>query len=1042
MNKFKKIIGVLIVFIALQISIAILQSHAADEAIFTGVDISKNGDGSVIAKLSQDQTTLTISGTGEMKDFSKYNTPWYSNRKKIKKVVIGQGITNIGDSAFYGCSSLSSVGIPSSVTSIEDSAFDGCSSLSSVGIPSSVTSIGSFAFYGCSSLSSIELPSSVTSIGYNAFSRCSSLSSINVDNENTEYTSIEGVLFNKENTQIIRYPEGRKEKKYSIPSSVTSIGYNAFSGCSSLSSVELPSSVTSIGNHAFSRCSNLESIELPSSVTSIGNYAFYGCSSLRSIELPSSVTSIESGAFSSCNLIITATTGEIAIPEILLRTMDENDILKTTKEYTLTNCTISENKDKIKIDRTINSTTVEISIKINDGALSGLTIIIIPKQEDISKNGDGSVIAEISEDLTILTISGTGEMKDFSNNNTPWYSYVKKIKKVVIGQGVMRIGDYAFFNCSSLASIELPSSVTSIGNYAFYECSSLASIELPSSVTSIGNHAFSGCSSLSSVELPSSVGSIGYNAFYGCSSLSSVELPSSVTSIGSGAFSGCSSISSINVDNENTKYTSIEGVLFNKGKTQIIEYPGGRKEESYNIPSSITSIGSYAFYRCSSLSSVGIPSSVTSIGDSAFNGCSSLSSVGIPSSVTSIGSYAFSGCSSLRSIELPSSVMGIGDCAFNGCSSLRSIELPSSVTRIGDYAFNGCSSLASIELPSSVTSIGNKAFSECSSLASIELPSSVTSIGDYAFSGCSSLASIEIPSSVTSIGKSAFYRCKLTIAVSTGEEVQEIMPNILARTLDENDILHTTKEFTLTNCEMNEAKDKIKVNVETASKKEVSIKINDGALSDLTVVVVPSGTITYNTTDITVNDVISTLYVAEGETITNNDRKNTHIFTDNGEFTYTYVTAEGEEKTATAKVNNIIKLESKIYNIDNNTKIISNIQPQTSVETFKNEITTNVTNVKIMDSQNKEVDSSKIIGTGMKVSLNGIASFTLIVTGDTNGDGQANIKDILQINKHRLNKAKLTNEYFTAGDVNKDDKVEIRDILQINKYRLGKISNL
>ena len=170
-------------------------------------------------------------------------------------------------------------------------------------------------------------------------------------------------------------------------------------------------------------------------------------------------------------------------------------------------------------------------------------------------------------------------------------------------------------------------------------------------------------------------------------------------------------------------------------------------------------IGGYAFYGCSSLTSLTLPSNVTKIGESAFEGCSSLTSLTLPSSVTEIGRSAFKGCSSLTSLTLPSSVTSIGSSAFYGCSGLTSLTLPSSVTEIGAYAFYGCSSLASLTLPSSVTEIGESAFEGCSSLTSLTLPSSVTEIGRSAFKGCSSLTSLTLPSSVTSIGSSAFYGC-------------------------------------------------------------------------------------------------------------------------------------------------------------------------------------------------------------------------------------------------------------------------------------------
>ena len=380
------------------------------------------------------------------------------------------------------------------------------------------------------------------------------------------------------------------------------------------------------------------------------------------------------------------------------------------------------------------------------------------------------------------------------------FSGCGSLSSIVIPASVTSIGDGAFFRCGSLSDIVIPASVTSIGRTAFSGCGSLSSIVIPASVASIGDGAFSGCGSLSSIVIPASVTSIGNRTFSGCGSLSSIVIPPSITSIGEGAFGGCGFLSSIVIPDSVTnigngafnncaslQYLSIpksviclngnpfadwngrleclspnfiyeDDVLFCKGKSKIISFRN-KNIESYVIPSSVTSIGDWAFYGCDSLSEVVIPSSVTSIGDRAFAGCSSLSEVVIPSSVTSIGDRAFAGCGSLSEVVIPSSVTSIGDRAFKDCGSLSSIVIPSSVTSIGDWAFCGCSSLSDIVIPSSVTRIGNSVFRGCSSLSDIVIPSSVTSIGDRAFKDCGSLSSIVIPDSVTSIGCSAFYDC-------------------------------------------------------------------------------------------------------------------------------------------------------------------------------------------------------------------------------------------------------------------------------------------
>jgi hypothetical protein len=214
------------------------------------------------------------------------------------------------------------------------------------------------------------------------------------------------------------------------------------------------------------------------------------------------------------------------------------------------------------------------------------------------------------------------------------------------------------------------------------------------------------------------VTSIGYEAFSGCTGLSSITIPASVTEIGAYAFSGCTGLTSIDVDENNPNYSSEGGILFNKGKTELIQCPGGKKGE-VTIPASVTEIGDYAFYDCTGLSSVTIPDGVTTIGGWAFEDCTGLSSITIPASVTKIGYGAFYYCTSLSSVTIPASVTEIGSCAFYYCTSLSSITIPASVTKIGDYAFYDCTSLSSITIPASVTEIGGGAFSYCDNLKNI-----------------------------------------------------------------------------------------------------------------------------------------------------------------------------------------------------------------------------------------------------------------------------------------------------------------------------------
>ena len=328
-------------------------------------------------------------------------------------------------------------------------------------------------------------------------------------------------------------------------------------------------------------------------------------------------------------------------------------------------------------------------------------------------------------------------------------------------------------------------------------------------VTSITSRAFADCSSLTSVTIGNSVTSIGDDAFYGCSSLTSVTIPNSVTSIGDDAFYGCSSLTKTNYIGDIAGWCNIEFGNYDANPMCYSHnfYINDQEIKDLVIPNTVDSIHDYAFYRCSSLTSITIPNSVTSVGTYAFRYCSSLTSITIGNSVKSIGYGAFYGCSGFTSITIGNSVKSIGMWAFYGCSSLTSITIPNSVTSVGAYAFDGCSGLTSITIGNSVKSIGDYAFSSCSSLTSMVvengnttydsrencnaiietatnkliagcqntiIPNSVTSIGYGAFSYCSSLTSISIPNSVTSIGKWAFVGCSSLTSITIGNSVKSI----------------------------------------------------------------------------------------------------------------------------------------------------------------------------------------------------------------------------------------------------------------------------
>ena len=723
-------------------------------------------------------------------DYRFSNCPSATNEsvKNATEFVWPGGVTKVGNNVFNDCTSLASVSIPESVTSIGETSFRGCSSLTSVTIPEGVTSIGSQAFLGCSALTSVTIPESVTSICDHTFYKCSRLTSV------------------------------------TIPSTVTSIGQYAFSGCSRLTSITIPESVTTIGNYAFDRCSGLTSVTIPEGVTKIGEGAFSACSRLTSVTIPSKVTSIDKSAFWGCSGLTSVT-----IPEGVTSIGSQAFINCTglnplTVPNTVT--TIGNNAFK-NVPKVIYGGTAT-------GSPWGALEVVAPQKTPGFYSADGQLIKAMTKEEVET---------DYSSINCPTKvdESLVNATEFVWPEGVTKVGNFVFADCSGLTSVAIPEGVTSIGTSAFYGCSGLTSVTIPSTVTSVGVNAFSDCSSLTSVTIPEGVTSIGNSAFYGCSGLTSVTIPSTVASIGDSAFRDCSGLTSV------------------------------------TIPEGVTSIGISAFYGCSGLTEVVIPSTVTSIGRHAFNGCSGLTSVAIPEGVTSIDNYTFKNCSNLTSVAIPSSVTTIGNNAFNNCTALNPLMVPNTVTtigqdafqnvpkviyngsaegspwgatevstggstpnpgpnpepdpeptrdpgfynaegqlikaftkedvetdytistnpakvdetlqtatefvwpagvtRVGNYAFRKCKGLTSVTIPEGVTSIGKSSFSMCSGLTSLTIDGGITAIGESVFDGCTHLNTVVLPNTLESIGLSSFQGCSALTTINIPDSVTSLNNN-------------------------------------------------------------------------------------------------------------------------------------------------------------------------------------------------------------------------------------------------------------------------
>ncbi len=460
-----------------------------------------------------------------------------------------------------------------------------------------------------------------------------------------------------------------------IPDGVTSIGGGAFVDCSNLASIDIPDGVTSIGNIVFDRCTNLEHVSLPNGLTELNDYVLRSCSSLTDITIPYGVTTIGYMSLAWCENLSSVTIPN-SVSSISVGAFDE--------------CTSLSDVYFLGTESQWNA----ITIKSSNESLTNATIHfagITPVSGTWGDNLTWSLDA-----FGTLTVSGSGPMDDFSFN-TPeaWLVYGNSVIKTVIESGVTSIGISAFENCYNMESVTIPNGVTRIWHDSFRDCRSLKSVTIPDGVTQIGG-----------------------DAFMGCSSLTSVTIPASVLNVGGFLFAGCSSLDSIHVDPENICLCDVDGVLFTKDMTSLLQYPAARSG-LYAVPDGVTTLGAGAFQGCG-LTSVTFPVTVKSIGMSVFTDGGSLTDVWYYGGTqaewdqVSIGSYNTAlTAASLHCVKpdfvLPAELTVIGEDAFTS-NAFCFAALPETATTISSLAFSSCPNLAYISIPEGTSSIAADAF--------------------------------------------------------------------------------------------------------------------------------------------------------------------------------------------------------------------------------------------------------------------------------------------------------------------------------------------
>ena len=723
--------------------------------------------------------TLTISktgeGTGAMPDYDLQKVPWYNEMNNITSVVIGDGVTEIGQYAFFNCSNLASLTIGSSLQSIGVRAFSGCSKLASVNLPASVKTIGNNAFYDCSNLSSVVIhATSVPTCGNDAFGLYKSgrkifVPAASVGSYGSGWSAYASDIIGFNGTcgatghesDVLYAMDGESPNKtlYIVGTgAMADYDYNSMpwnSQKDAITSVVIGDGVTDIGQYAFYEHSRLASLTIGNNLETIGVWAFNGCTNLTSVILPASMTSIGPDAFYGCSNLSTV-------------------IIKATSLTGYGGDAFSGNKSGRKIYVLANSANT-----YKAGWPAYASDIIGFNGTCGATGHEWDVIWTLTGEspnctLNIMKVGETGAMADYSNGDAkPWNGNRTNIKTIIVGDGVTHIGNHAFDYCAQ-TSLTIGSDVTTIGDCAFHNCGNITSIVIPNSVETIGASAFEYLSSLTTVIIGSGLKSIGAQGFHYNSQLSSVVIrAASLTSYGEVFNAGKKGrkiyVPAASVDTYKAGWTTYANdIIGYNGKCGATGHEWdvlwALTGESPNYTLNIMKVGETgAIMDCGDgssapwysnrgdITSVVIGDGVTTIGAHAFGQNNNtlythLTSLTIGNDVTTIGDYAFYGCTGLTSIVIPNSVQTIKSYAFEGCSGVTSLTIGSGVTTLEDHAFYGLG-ITSLIIPANVTTFGNSVFNSCSNLKSVLIRcSSLSSYGHKVFDNNASGRKILVPS--------------------------------------------------------------------------------------------------------------------------------------------------------------------------------------------------------------------------------------------------------------------------------------------------------
>lgn len=690
----------------------------------------------ITASYNEETKTLTLTGSGTMQNYladgsddlvsGMTSRPWESYVGKIEKVVVGNGITTIGNAAFYGLTACTSYTFSTSLTTIGEWALANNNSLRSVVLPASLQRVRKFAFFG-TPLTADNLKNSIA-YGSPTIEAGKAVNTYLINDLNPQYST--GV--NYEASGVVTQEDGRTpsgiEWKYTSKNktlTLTNVGTVAvpLPGISGngpwsdfnneIATIVVGNNITAIGKNAFQGLTAVTSVQLGQNVAAIREFAFAGCSALKQLQLPAATLTVEQGAFGSRE---TGNTITVSTPN--------------SEYYMTTSGVISQVGNSLVVWSF--GTYTPPTTPSNPSNPSQ------PTTPSSDKNGLVNTqirwdYSAASKTLQVSLVSGVtaAVIPDYTSYaTTPWAQagLTNAISNVVIGPGITAIGDYAFAYLPYLTYVGIGSSVQSIGAYAFVNNAALTMISFPASVALVEGNAFAGCSALyfaqklnqnMTVQLPNTE---LINALNYATGGSTPSVPSTPTTPGG---------SGANVDN------TIPGTMLTwsyNTATRALNIRGAGAIPNYTSAAA-TPWAAYA----PNITAITVQSGVTGIGNYAFSGLSAAVDLYLPNTVTSIGAYAFSNCTSLKSFELPAGVETINEYTFFNCTALETVTLPSNLKQIGKGAFYGCTGLKFVDFPTLLQIIGERAFYNCSTLGGVIFRSSNLYIGSEAFYGCTAL---------------------------------------------------------------------------------------------------------------------------------------------------------------------------------------------------------------------------------------------------------------------------------------------------------------